>query len=45
MEIAKLILDWTASIAWPTATLVIAVMVRKPFIALLSQIACDRLRL
>lgn len=38
MDAIKMILDFTADIAWPTVALVIAVMFRAPLLILLEQI-------
>ena len=34
----KVLLDWTASVAWPAAVLTIAIMYRKPIYALLQHV-------
>src|SRR5438093_13578034 len=34
----KVLLDWTASVAWPSAVLTIAFMYRKPIYALLQPV-------
>ena len=38
LEVIKLILDWTASIAWPFVVLLVALVYKKPIYALLSNI-------